>query len=205
MLGDRELVPFFAADDAAGIIAAPSSGSPEQNGQKRSRRLKKPPADAASATASAAAPPQPSLVDTQPKLAKAAKKVTSTTPPPKAGKGKKVPAAQPSSASPKQATPSKGGPAFAGGAFEKSPHPSSLPKPRFSGQSSPLQTSPVAGPINTVHATQALRTLLGVPVELPSTARQPAAPPALFSLGAAAASAPNASQQLCSMLGVRAC
>ncbi|KAG8458923.1 hypothetical protein KFE25_004257 [Diacronema lutheri] len=208
MSAQRELVPFFPAE-APDTSAADAVASPQPpSGTKRSRRLKKKGDTGGAALSDAGGSPL-----APPARSTGAKK--QQTPPAKvASKGKKAPPLQTATlqptASPKpNTTPSKLAGAFAGAAFEQSPHPKSLPKPRFAGKAaSPAQGSPASlGPMDAPDATQVLRALLGVALELPSqtpaSADRTTGAGGNFSLGPAMQN--DATQQLCSLLGVKAC
>jgi hypothetical protein len=202
MLAERELVPFFPTEGREASVPTTPSSPQLPAAQKRGRRLRKNGEAGAGVQLSSSGelhlpPPQKAKKPSQPTPGRSGKKATGTASP------QSSPDATPS-------TPTK--PAFAGAAFEQSPHPSSLPKPRFAGQGSPTQGSPTqASPTGfgneLIDASRTLRGLLGVPLELPATARPVQAPMSGHSLKDVPALLPastqyEATRQLRSMLGV---
>mmetsp|Transcript_24090 Transcript_24090/g.62063 ORF Transcript_24090/g.62063 Transcript_24090/m.62063 type:complete len:244 (+) Transcript_24090:88-819(+) len=183
-----------ASQPSAGAdVGASSSKAPQQKMQKGGKASKPAPAVQPKSAAPKAKPPK-----------KSGTRADSPTPAPEAT----------------HATPSK--PVFAGAAFEQSPDPSSLPKPRFTGGSPVTATVPVAPPLVPVSlpppneaARAQLCSLLGVQTSasasftsvaaVPQGPARDTSPYAAASMSAAGGAPITATQQLCSMLGVRAC
>mmetsp|Transcript_16770 Transcript_16770/g.56336 ORF Transcript_16770/g.56336 Transcript_16770/m.56336 type:complete len:215 (+) Transcript_16770:83-727(+) len=214
-MAERELVPFFPADGGAGEASAAQPD--EKSGARRKNRKK-------GAKAGAEAAPRP----TPPKAPEPAQSSKSSEPKGKSkkthGKETSTPAKQ-DPATDKKASPAQrraqpvsdvaaaaAAAAFAGGAFEQSPDPRQLPQPKRSFNYEPprrAQALPFAldAAVTNEEKSRSLCSLLGVESPNSVSAVAPVIPEAKLAEANREAVATDAvaTQQLCTILGLRAC